>query len=130
MCKATRILEFPFSATLVLLFAIIALAIPLENDCRLGFASCLLQRAQESQSARPGAPSKLAPASLDINLASAEDFQKLPGVGPKLAQRIVAYRQKHGPFRRVEDLMAIQGVGFKKWKAIRPYLRVGRQEKK
>jgi competence protein ComEA len=67
---------------------------------------------------------------MDINRASAEDFQKLPGIGPKLAQQIVAYRQKHGPFRRVEDLMAIQGMGIKKWKAIRAYLLVGKPEKK
>ena len=62
---------------------------------------------------------------LDINQASAEDFAALPGVGPKLAGQIVAYREKHGPFRRVEDLLAIRGIGPKKWKAIRPYLRVG-----
>jgi competence ComEA-like helix-hairpin-helix protein len=61
---------------------------------------------------------------LDINHATAEDFQKLPGIGPRLAQRIVAYRRKHGPFRRVEDLMAVKGLGLKKWKAIRPHLRV------
>ncbi len=65
------------------------------------------------------------PAVLDVNRASAEDFENLPGIGPKLAERIVAFRQKHGPFRRVEDLMAIKGMGLKKWKAIRPYLRVG-----
>ena len=62
---------------------------------------------------------------IDINQASAEDFAKLPGIGPKLANRIVAFRQKHGPFRRTEDLLAIRGLGPKKWKALRPYLRVG-----
>jgi len=62
---------------------------------------------------------------LDINQASADDFATLPGIGPKLAGRIVAYREKHGPFRRVEDLLAIRGIGPKKWRAIRPYLRVG-----
>lgn len=67
---------------------------------------------------------------LDINAASAEDFQKLPGIGPKLAQRLVAFRRKHGPFRRVEDLMAVKGIGLKKWKALRPYLRVGGNSQK
>ena len=61
---------------------------------------------------------------LDINLASAKDFEKLPGIGPELARRIITYRDKHGPFRRVEDLLAIRGMGPKKWRAIRPYLRV------
>jgi competence protein ComEA len=62
---------------------------------------------------------------IDINRASPEDFKKLPGIGPGLARQIVAYRQKHGPFRRVEELMAIRGIGYKKWEAIRPYIRVG-----
>jgi competence protein ComEA len=64
-------------------------------------------------------------AAIDINQATVEDFSKLPGIGPKLARRIVAFREKHGPFRRVEDLLAIRGIGHKKWKKIRPYLRVG-----
>jgi competence protein ComEA len=64
-------------------------------------------------------------AAIDINKATANDLQKLPGIGPSLAKQIVAYREKHGPFRRVEDLMAIRGIGFKKWKQIRPYIRVG-----
>ena len=64
-------------------------------------------------------------AAIDINKATANDLQKLPGIGPSLAEQIVAYREKHGPFRRVEDLMAIRGIGFKKWKQIRPYVRVG-----
>jgi competence protein ComEA len=61
---------------------------------------------------------------IDINQATAEDFQKLPGIGPALAGRIVAYRKKHGLFRRVEDLLVVRGIGHKKWKAIRPFLKV------
>ena len=67
---------------------------------------------------------------MDINQASAEGFAKLPGIGPALAQRIVIYRQKHGQFRRVEDLLAIRGIGHKKWKALRPYLRVNKGPEK
>jgi len=62
---------------------------------------------------------------IDINKATVNDLQKLPGIGPGLAKQIVAYREKNGPFRRVEDLMVIKGMGFKKWKEIRPYMRVG-----
>jgi competence protein ComEA len=71
------------------------------------------------------APSNKPVASLDINRATAEDFATLPGIGPELARRIVAFREKHGPFRRIEDLLVIKGMGRKKWRAIRPYLRVG-----
>ena len=62
---------------------------------------------------------------IDINKATVNDLQKLPGIGPSLAQQIVAYREKNGPFRRVEDLMVIKGIGFKKWKMIRPCVTVG-----
>ncbi len=69
-------------------------------------------------------PAKPALVSIDINRASAEDFENLPGIGPELARRIVVYRKKHGPFRRVEDLLVIRGIGYKKWRTLRPYLRV------
>jgi competence protein ComEA len=64
-------------------------------------------------------------ATIDINQATVNDFQRLPGIGPSLAKQIVAYRNKHGPFKRVEDLTVIKGIGFKKWKEIRPYVKVG-----
>jgi len=74
---------------------------------------------------KQGKAAKSQAVAVDINKATADDLQKLPGIGPGLAKQIVAYREKHGPFRRVEDLMAIKGIGFKKWKEIRPYVRVG-----
>jgi len=78
------------------------------------------------EAAPPGKKLNQAPAVvLDINQASADDFATLPGIGPKLAGRIVAYRENHGPFRRVEDLLVLRGIGPKKWKAMRPHLRVG-----
>jgi competence protein ComEA len=72
-----------------------------------------------------GKAAKPLAAAIDINKATANDLQTLPGIGPSLAKQIVAYREKHGPFRRVEDLMAIRGIGLKKWQQIRPYVRVG-----
>ncbi|MBZ5516957.1 MAG: helix-hairpin-helix domain-containing protein [Acidobacteriia bacterium] len=85
-----------------------------------------------SQAARKPIPTEAAaPAMvLDINRATAQDFAQLPEIGPKLAQRIVAYREKHGPFRRVEDVLVIRGIGPKKWRKIRPYLRVGERSRK
>jgi competence protein ComEA len=80
--------------------------------------TCLLVHADAPQKA----PSHAAATVVDINRASTEDFEKLPGIGPKLAQQIVAYRTRHGPFRRVEDLLIVKGIGSKKWKALRPYV--------
>lgn len=67
---------------------------------------------------------------VDINRASTVELEKLPGIGPKMAGLIVAYRAKHGPFRRVEDLLIIKGMGNKKWKTLRPYVCVGCAEER
>lgn len=83
-----------------------------------------------SAAGRPGKRPKPKPAPpplVDINRAGVKDFEKLPGIGPEIARRIVTYRAKHGPFRRTEDLLAIRGIGPKKWQAMRPYLRVSRE---
>jgi len=54
--------------------------------------------------AAPGGP-------LDLNAATAAQLDALPGIGPVTAQKIVDYRQAHGPFRSVDDLAAIPGIG-------------------
>jgi competence protein ComEA len=56
-----------------------------------------------------GAPSPTAP--VDLNTATAEQLDTLPGVGPVTAQKIVDYRTEHGPFTSVDDLDAIPGIG-------------------
>lgn len=62
-----------------------------------------------ASSAVGGAPSPTAP--LDLNTASAEQLDALPGVGPATAQKIIDYRQAHGPFRSVDELEAVPGIG-------------------
>ncbi len=61
---------------------------------------------------------------LDINSATAEQLQQVPGIGPKMAEAIVHMRETSGPFRRVDDLLAIRGIGKKKYRMIRPYVTV------
>jgi competence protein ComEA len=50
-------------------------------------------------------------ASIALNSAAAGDLDRLPGIGPSLAGRIVAWRQSHGPFGKIDDLMQVPGVG-------------------
>lgn len=60
---------------------------------------------------------------VDLNRAPAAEFANLPGVGPKLAEEIVTYREQKGRFNRFEDLLDVSGIGEAKFKAILPFLR-------
>lgn len=64
----------------------------------------------------------LAPASISINRASAAEWQRLPGVGPSTAQKILAERDRKGGFQAVDDLLDVPGIGPKKLEKMRPYL--------
>ncbi|MBN2082995.1 helix-hairpin-helix domain-containing protein [bacterium] len=57
---------------------------------------------------------------LDINSASRNELTTLPGIGEVLAERIVAYREQHGDFKRVKDLLKVDGIGEAKLAAIEP----------
>lgn len=63
-------------------------------------------------------------ASLDLNTATQEQLEALPGIGPVTAQKIVAWRSAHGRFTRVEDLLDVSGIGDKTLEEIRPHVRV------
>jgi competence protein ComEA len=65
-----------------------------------------------------------APAVVNVNTADAALLERLPGVGPALAARILAYRREHGPFRRVEDVEQVRGIGPRTLARMRPYLRL------
>jgi len=59
---------------------------------------------------------------ININTADARELQFLPGIGPVLAQRIVAYRQQHGKFQNTESLMPIKRIGPKTIQKLQYYL--------
>jgi competence protein ComEA len=65
----------------------------------------------------PGTP-------LDLNTATVEQFQELPGVGPVLARRIVDYRTQHGGFRGVEQLREVTGIGERRFADLKDLVRV------
>ncbi|MGA8139823.1 MAG: helix-hairpin-helix domain-containing protein [Desulfobaccales bacterium] len=59
---------------------------------------------------------------LELNTASADDLKAIPGVGPALAQAIVSYRTAYGPFRTIDDLLQVSGIGPKKLENLRPHM--------
>ncbi|HEV8121440.1 MAG TPA: helix-hairpin-helix domain-containing protein [Candidatus Polarisedimenticolia bacterium] len=62
---------------------------------------------------------------VNINSASADQLTALPGIGPSYAQRIVEYREKNGPFKRVEDILNVRGIGEKTFERIRERITIG-----
>ena len=71
--------------------------------------------------ARPAKPAAV----VNLNTATVADLQDLPGIGAKTAARIIEYRQKKGPFRKIEELMNVQGIGEKSFLKLRSQLTVG-----
>ena len=93
----------------------------------LALAAALPARAAE----QPAPPSDAGAAELpmdrrvNVNLAAASELQVLPQVGPVVAQRIVDYRKAVGPFRKVEELLNVKGIGRKTLERLRPLITLG-----
>jgi len=79
--------------------------------------------AQSRSSARSAAKAPVTGA-ININTASATELEALPGIGAKTAARIVEYRQKNGPFKKIEELMNVRGVGEKNFVKLKPQITV------
>ena len=62
---------------------------------------------------------------ININTASADELQALPGIGPALASRIVNYRTAHGAFPSIDDLLGVSGIGTELLNGIRPFITIG-----
>jgi competence protein ComEA len=98
--------------------AVLALFFVLLSASLIPPAAAQGQRAKTSSAAAPARP-------IDLNRAGADELTSVPGIGKTLAQRIVEFREQHGPFKRVEDLMKVKGIGEKSFEKIRPYVKVG-----
>ena len=71
-------------------------------------------------------PTELLPGEkLDLNTATAAQLQLLPGIGEKLSAAIVAWREEHGPFQKVEELLQVPGIGEKRLAEIRDLVTAG-----
>jgi competence protein ComEA len=66
----------------------------------------------------------IALAAININTATKDELVALPGIGPAKAQAIVDYRKAHGPFKTVEELKDVKGIGAKRFEKLKPELAV------
>jgi comEA protein len=71
------------------------------------------------------AQSTASKARININTASASELESLPRIGPKVAQRIIDFRTKNGSFKKVEEIMKVQGIGEKVYDQIKDLITVG-----
>ena len=100
-------------------FALSLIALALTSACvKLPRRS----QAVDANASPSRAPTEATPAIVSINKASAAELEKLPGVGPALAARIVEWREQHGSFRRIEHLLMVRGVSERRFRELRPFI--------
>ena len=83
-------------------------------------ASCVKLPRRAAATSPP--ESTVAAPRVNINRATREELERLPGVGPALAARVVEHRERFGPFRRAEHLMAVRGFSERRFLELRPYI--------
>lgn len=98
---------------------------------RLVILAMLVAGTQVSLAAQKAQPQPTAPKAaasdttvINLNTATVEQLDGLPGIGAKMAARIAEYRQKNGPFKKVEDLMNVKGIGEKNFLKLKSRLTV------
>jgi competence ComEA-like helix-hairpin-helix protein len=89
---------------------------------RLSFtliAFCMIPAVLAANKKPPAAP-------INLNTATSDELQQVPGIGPVTAGKILQMRKAYGPFKSVDDLRAIRGIGPKRLEKMRKYLTVGK----
>jgi len=82
------------------------------------------ERERERGKSRERDTAKRSSTPVNINTATAQELDGLPGIGEHMAQRIIEYRQKNGPFKRLEDLMGVRGIGEKNFLKLKPLITI------
>ena len=100
-----------------MLCALVGVATLLAAAHPLAQAAPARARSTSQAPAKPAGP-------VNLNSATVEDLATLPGIGEKTAEKIIEYREKNGPFKKVEELMNVQGIGEKSFLKLKPQITV------
>jgi comEA protein len=84
------------------------------------------QPTKQTSKTTKASPTKeqIPPVKININKAVPAELEKLRGVGPKAAQAIVQYREANGPFKSIEDIQKVKGIGKKKFESLKDSITV------
>jgi competence protein ComEA len=96
------------------LFALSLLLLSLASCAKPGGANPGAAAAPARQSAEARPPQSR----INLNDATAEQLMRLPGVGEVLSRRVIEYRERHGPFRRPEEIIIVEGFSERKYRAV------------
>ena len=88
----------------------------------LAFTVAVDAARQSTERPSAGKPAMASP--INLNTATAMQLESLPGIGARTAERIVEYRTKNGGFKKIEELMNVQGVGEKNFLKLKPLVTV------
>lgn len=122
---------FRYALVLTALFLVFALGYHFGQAGVEGLVLVSTERAYRSEDALPPEPEETSAAlsravsdRVNLNTASADELTTLPGIGPVLAERIVAYRTEHGRIRSITELKNISGIGEVLCEQLAPYVTV------
>src|SRR5260370_30171492 len=88
------------------------------------FLGLIFSAAADAEKKNPGAKP------VALNTATSEELQQVPGIGPATAEKILQMRKSYGPFKSVDDLLAVRGLGAKRLEKMRKYLTAGKPNSK
>ena len=109
-----KICIFEFCSMRLLSLTVMLFALALPSCTRREIANSNAGALASEQSVKGQA----LPSCINLNLATAEQLMQLPGIGEVMSQRIIEYRKRHGPFRRPEEIIIIEGFSERKYRAV------------